>query len=104
MVIRLLNFVDRCATYDDGNVIFEIIAPKVQAGEDVVLSFDGVDAVPSAFVNAALVQLVERVSLTEVRKHLSIIDSTRQINDLIRSRFGYMASLPTGGSRQLPAG
>ncbi|ADU36953.1 STAS-like domain-containing protein [Variovorax paradoxus] len=90
MVIRLLDHLQHCSTYDDGQIIFEMIAPKVEAGEDVVLSFDGVSAVPSAFVNAALLRLVERVSIDEVRRHLSIVDSTRQINDMIRSRFGFV--------------
>ena len=90
MVIRLLDFVDHCATYDDGKVIFDLIQPKVAAGEDVTISFDGVDAVPSAFINSALVRLVESVPVDEVRKHLSIVNSTRQINELIRSRFGFV--------------
>lgn len=90
MVIRLLDHLEHCSTYDDGQIIFDMIAPKVEAGEDVVLSFDGVTAVPSAFVNAALLRLVERVSLAEVRQHLSFVNSTRQINDMIRSRFGFV--------------
>ncbi len=92
MVIRLLDYVKHCSTYEDGEVIFGLIAPKVEAGEAVVLSFDGVNAVPSAFVNAALLRLVERVSLETVMQRLSIVDSTRQINDLIKSRFGFVQS------------
>lgn len=90
MVIRLLDYVQHCSTYEDGDVIFDLIAPKVEAGEEVVLSFEGVTVVPSAFVNAALLRLVERVSLDDVRRRLSIVNSTRQINDLIKSRFGFV--------------
>ncbi len=90
MVIRLLDHVKQCATYEDGNVIYKLISPEVVAGQDVVLSFEGVTAIPSAFVNAAFVRLAESVSLDEIRKHLKIVDSTRQINDLIRSRFNFV--------------
>jgi hypothetical protein len=73
-------------------VIFSIVAPLIERGEDVVLSFEGVDAVPSSFINAAVVRLIEVVSLSEVKKHLGVIHSTRQINELIRSRFAFLSS------------
>lgn len=100
MVIRILDHVDHCSTYADGDVIFGLIAPQLESGQDVVLSFDGVDAVPSAFVNAAFVRLAEVLNVAEVQKHLKIVQSTRQINELIRSRFHYLNSL---SSNELPA-
>lgn len=98
MVVRILDHVDRVSTYDDGNVIFALIAPDLRAGKDVVLSFDGIDAVPSAFVNASVVQLAEELSVDVIRQHLKIISSTRQINELIRSRFGFVGLKATGAT------
>lgn len=92
-IIRILDHVDSCSSYDDGNVIFELIAPKVQDGEDVTLSFDGVSAVPSSFVNAAIVRLAELVPLAEIRRHLGFIHTTRQINEMVRMRFDHVAGL-----------
>lgn len=91
MVIRVLDYVTHCSSYAEGDAIFQIIAPHIQSGEDVTLSFDGVDAVPSSFINAAIVRLAEVVSLDTLKAHLKVIDSTRQINDLIRSRIAFLS-------------
>jgi hypothetical protein len=96
MVIRLLDHVDHCSTYSEGEVIFNLVAPAIKRGEDVTLSFEGVSAVPSAFVNGALVRLAEETPIAEVRRHLRIVDSTRQINELVRSRFAFLSSSPHG--------
>lgn len=92
MVVRLLDHVQHCSSYAEGDVIFEIIAPQIKRGEDVTLSFDGVDAVPSSFINAAIVRLVEVVNVNEIKAHLRVINSTRQINDLIRSRVAFLSN------------
>lgn len=92
MDVKLLDHVKTCSTYSDGEVIYSLIAPKIINGEDVTLSFAGVSAVPSAFINAAIVRLVESTSLDKVRQHLKIQDSTRQINELIRSRFDFLSA------------
>jgi len=91
MVVRILDHVAQCATYADGDAIFQIIAPSISKGEDVTLSFDGVDAVPSSFINASIVRLIESVSLSELKAHLKVIHSTRQINDLIRGRIDFLS-------------
>lgn len=95
MVIRLLDYVEHCSSYAEGEVIFNLLAPVIKSGEDVTLSFEGVSAVPSAFINGALVRLVEETPVPTIRAHLKIVDSTRQINDLIRSRFAFLGA-PTG--------
>lgn len=96
MVIRLLDHVDHCSTYAEGEVIFNLVAPAIKNGEDVTLSFAGVSAVPSAFVNGAIVRLAEEAPLAEIRKHLRIVDSTRQINDLVKSRFAFLSGAAQG--------
>ena len=92
MVIRILDHVEHASTYEDGDVIFKLISTPIKSGEDVVVSFEGIQAVPSAFINASLVRLAELTTVGEIRAHLKISQSTRQINDLIRSRFDYLAS------------
>lgn len=91
MVVRILDHVANCSSYADGDTIFNIIGPVIQRGEDVVLSFEGVEAVPSSFVNASIVRLIEIVSLKEIKTHLKVIKSTRQINALIRGRIDFLA-------------
>lgn len=90
MVIKILDHVDNCSTYADGEVIFNLIAPIIKRSEDITLSFEGVEAVPSSFINASIVRLVEIVSLEEIKAHLKVINSTRQINALIKGRMDFL--------------
>ncbi|MFD1710805.1 DUF4325 domain-containing protein [Ottowia sp. GY511] len=92
VIFRILDYVENYSTYDDGNVIFELIAPRINSGEDVALSFEGIPAISSSFVNAAIVRLVEVVSLTEIRQHLMLVNSTRQINELVRKRIDHLSA------------
>jgi len=91
MVIRILDHVQTASTYEDGDVIYRLINGPISQGEPVTVSFDGVLAVPSAFVNAAFVRLVESNPIDRVRRCLRIADSTRAINELIRGRFSFVA-------------
>ncbi|MBD9406298.1 STAS-like domain-containing protein [Acidovorax sp. ACV02] len=93
MVIRILDHVEHASSYEDGDAIFKLISAPISRGEDVVVSFDGIQAVPSAFINASLVRLAELTTVGEIRAHLKIAQSTRQINDLIRSRFDFLANM-----------
>jgi len=89
MVIRIHDHVRTYSTYQDGEVIFRLIAQELRAGRSVTLSFAGIKSIPSAFVNAALVKLVEEFSIDYIRTRLKIVDSTRQINRLIKDRFNF---------------
>lgn len=92
MVIRILDHVATASTYEDGEAIYRLIRGAIADGQTVTVSFDGVLAVPSAFVNAAFVRLIESVPIDRVRGCLRIEDSTKAINDLVRGRFSFVAS------------
>lgn len=89
--VRIVDHVQHASTYDDGQVIFDLIADSVRAGEAVEVSFEGLHAVPSAFINAALVQLVETVPLKQIFRSLRITHSTKFINEMIRKRFAFVS-------------
>lgn len=91
MVIRILDHVRTASTYEDGEVIFRLIRDPIVNGEPVTVSFDGVLAVPSSFVNSAFVRLVESIPMDRIRQCLRFADSTKAINDLIRGRFSFVA-------------
>lgn len=109
MVVRILDHVASYATYADGEVIYRLLATEIRGRRDVALSFDGIKAISSSFVNSALVRLLEEFSFDDIRRHLRIIDSTRQINRLVKDRFEFaaeneqMLALPSGGYRLQPA-
>jgi hypothetical protein len=92
MVVKVLEHVRSASSYDDGEVIFKLILPLVKSGERVVVDFSGITSVPSAFVNSAFIRLLEHVSFNQVKATLSFTQSTRQINQLIRSRFDFVAA------------
>lgn len=89
--VRIIDHVQQASTYEDGQVIFNLIAGDVRSGKPVEVSFEGLRAVPSAFINAALVQLVETVPLAQIFRSLKITNSTKFINEMIHRRFAFVA-------------
>lgn len=90
MVVKIIEHVTTASSYEDGDVIFRLLLDPIRRGERVEVDFTGITSVPSAFVNSAFVQLLEHVSFEQVRATLTFLQSTRQINDLIRSRFDFV--------------
>lgn len=91
VTIRIRDYVEQASSYDDGQVIYQLIADGLRSNETVEVSFDGFNAVPSAFINAAFVQLLEVTPIEKLREKLKISDSTKFINELIRARFDFVS-------------
>lgn len=89
MVIRALDHVAQCYTQADGQKIYETIYPLLQKGDRVELSFDGVETVPSSFINTALIRLLDNVSFEKIKANLKFVDTTKQINEMIKIRFSF---------------
>jgi uncharacterized protein DUF4325 len=89
MVIRALDHVENCYSWDNGTVIARLLRAAFENGDNVILSFDSVSDIPSSFVNAALISLLEDYSFDFIRAHLRISDASRQIIDMIRRRFDF---------------
>jgi hypothetical protein len=89
MVIRALDLVPQCYTQDGDHVIFQALYPKLQRGEKIELSFDGVETVPSSFINTSLIHLLDRVSFETIKANLRFVNTTRQINEMIKTRFDF---------------
>lgn len=89
MVINVLNLVPDCYTWKNGYVVGQTLHKELEFGKTVILSFEGVGDVPSSFVNAAFVPLLDHFALAYLKKHLSVVNSTRQINDMIKRRLEF---------------
>ena len=87
MVLKALDHVQNCYTWEHGQVIYQLVRKEFDQGRKVTLSFEGVRDVPSSFVNAALISLLEDYSYDFIRSHLIIVDVTKQISDMIKRRF-----------------
>ena len=92
MVIRILDVVPDCNSWNKGEMVFGVIQKAFKDNTELVISFEGVDDVPSAFVNAAFLPLLDTYDFEEIRKRLKFVNSTRQINDMIRRRFSFEAA------------
>jgi hypothetical protein len=86
MVIQVRDLVPHCRSWADGDVIGCEIKRALDDDKRAIISFDGVDDVPSSFVNAAFVSLLDKYSLHFIKHHVIVRNSTAQINSLIKRR------------------
>lgn len=89
MVINILDHVQQCYTQKDGKIIADLIISRLKSGEKVSVSFSGVYGVPSSFINAAFISLLEDFSFEDIRSRLAFANSTKLINDMIKKRFAF---------------
>ncbi|HDR8449565.1 STAS-like domain-containing protein [Bacillus cereus] len=87
--INVLDHVERCYSNDDGKVIQDLIKKAFMQNEKAVVSFQGVTALNSSFVNTAFIELLNDYDFSYIRKHLTFANSTAQINTTIKNRFNF---------------
>jgi uncharacterized protein DUF4325 len=93
MVMRILDIVASADTADQGSAVLSRILPELRRGEEVVISFDGVMNATPSFVNASFVALLDDYSFDEIKRRIKVVKSTRQINDVIKTRLHREAEL-----------
>jgi hypothetical protein len=79
-------------TAAQGEVVMKAVLSGLKSGEVVTLDFSGVTTSTSSFANTAIVPLLSEYSLDYLREHLRVVKSTRQINDMIKTRLERAAS------------
>jgi hypothetical protein len=89
VMINILDHLKSASTYEDGGIIYQLLKEEIAAGEVVSLSFKDISSVPSAFLNAAVIQLLEDFPFPTIKKQLRFINTTKHINQLIKSRFEF---------------
>ncbi|WP_439925670.1 STAS-like domain-containing protein [Nitrobacter sp. JJSN] len=86
MVIHVRDLVSGANTADQGVAVFPYLELGFSKEARVVVSFDGITTATSSFVNSAIVPLLKTTTFAEIKRRLRVIDSTRQINEMIRAR------------------
>lgn len=86
MVIRILDLVPGANTSEDGARVFDALKTALRTHDSVVASFDGIQTATSSFVHAAFVELLNDFSYTDLKVRLQVTNSTRQINDMVKTR------------------
>lgn len=81
----------RCYNQEDGARMAKVLKEKLTNRKSVTVSFVGIDTIPSSFVNAAFIALMDDFTFDEIKQFLSFSNTTRQINDMIKTRFEFEA-------------
>jgi len=86
IVARVFDIVggSLCVSADDGQAVHDKIAPLLREGRNVVLSFERVETIISAFLNAAIGQLYGEFSDERIRELLSVRDMTSEDLSLLK--------------------
>jgi len=89
VTINVLDHVEHCYSNQDGAIIKSIIIRALSNNECVTISFRGVDGVTSSFVNTALIELLDNFDFDLIKANVKFVNSSKQINNMIRSRFRF---------------
>jgi hypothetical protein len=89
MGITVLDYTPQCYTTVDGDKLLQVMLAALNGTDKITVSFKGVGDVPSSFVNASFVRLLDFYSFDYIRSHVSVVDTNRQINDMISSRMRF---------------
>jgi hypothetical protein len=86
MVIRILDIVPGADTAKQGALVYDPLNAALANGSSVTVSFDGLSIATSSFVVTAFLPLLQQYTFDDLKRRLRVINSTRQINDMIKSR------------------
>jgi hypothetical protein len=88
-----------CVSAADGQKVYDKIAPLMEKGRPVILSFQGVETLISAFLNAAVGQLYGKFSEDSIRELLSVQDMSQEdlatLKRVVGNAKRYFANKPT---------
>ncbi|MEM5014128.1 STAS-like domain-containing protein [Niallia taxi] len=87
--IRVKDLVDTVYSNDDGKVVYSEVKKQLQDNNKVAVSFDTIGALNTSFVNSAFIELLNDYDFNFIKNHIQFIDSTNQINQMIKSRFSF---------------
>ena len=85
-IIRVFDIVGGplCVSSEDGQKIHDKIAPLLREGYNVVVSFDRVETLISAFLNAAIGQLYGEFGEEEIRASFTVKDMSQEDLSLLK--------------------
>jgi hypothetical protein len=94
MVIHIKDIVPAADTQDQGAAVYVAVKRVLISVPVLTISFAGLDTATSSFVNTSFVRLLDDLPLAEIKRRVRVINSTRQINDMIRTRLERAARVP----------
>lgn len=87
MVVMVKKIVSGADTAEQGEVLLKKLQDDLRSSDGLVtVSFEGIHSATSSFVNVAFVSLLTQYDLAVLKRRLRVTKSTRQINEMIKSR------------------
>lgn len=65
---------DTAVSTDDGQLIFDLLKPVIEADKTVNLDFEGIQMMTTAFLNAAIGQLYSVFKGEQLNQHLKLVN------------------------------
>lgn len=63
-----------CVDIVDGNDVYSVVSDRVGSEKPAIVSFEGVDRITTAFLNAAIGQLYNEFSEEQIRRNIKFSD------------------------------
>lgn len=76
----------RADTAEQGAAVHKSLQAALSRPGPIDVDFQGITTATSSFTNLAFVQLLKKWRLEEIKRRLRVVNSTRQINEMIKSR------------------
>ncbi|NUJ80657.1 STAS-like domain-containing protein [Methylocystis sp. FS] len=86
MVIIVADIIVAADTEEQGTRLYASLIKALGSHDVATVSFAGLDTATSSFVNASFVPLLDAMPFVDLKRRLRIVASTRQINEMIKSR------------------
>jgi Mg/Co/Ni transporter MgtE len=93
MVIQVNTLIAAAVTEADGAAVFAELSRELQRQDVVTLSFSGLKTASTSFVNTAFVPLLDLMPFQDIKRRLKVVESTRQINHMIKWRLEAVAAI-----------
>jgi hypothetical protein len=86
VIVRIFDIVGGplCVSADDGQRVHDKIVPLLREGKQVVLSFEQVETLISAFLNAAIGQLYGEFPEERIRELISVRDMDEEDEAILK--------------------
>jgi pantothenate kinase-related protein Tda10 len=86
MVIQVNSLVSVAITEADGAAVFSELKQALAQAEIATVSFAGIKTASTSFVNTAFAPLLDLMSFEDIKRRVRVVESTRQINHMIKWR------------------
>lgn len=86
MVIRVKSDIGGYTTFEEGQHLARLITAAVDRSGEAVVSFDGIDVIPTSFLNGSFISIIKKNGKEFLFKKVRLIDVSQHIQRMIKDR------------------